>query len=236
MGNKKRIIALGPVVHALGKELAAALLGFHAFSGADQTGRFPGKGKLTGWQALNRCPGEVVSAFAALETAEKLSLDIERIIEAYVCQLYEHGTTLVNVCDLRWRLFSKKQLEAERLPPTQGALHQAIARAHFQTMVWNQDLTPYPQLPPATEYGWEAEGGKLVPVTTQDPPARATIIHLIKCGCKKTFCMSHCSCRSHNLNCTEMYLCGADKEVCANVSQGHLMGMDEDEDDGDPSI
>ena len=60
VGNKKRIISLGPVVHALGKELAAALPEFHAFSGADQTGQFSGKGKLFCWQALNRCPGEVV--------------------------------------------------------------------------------------------------------------------------------------------------------------------------------
>ena len=130
----------------------------------------------------------------------------------------------------------KETVRSWETATTQGALHQAIACAHFQTMVWNQDLTPYPQLPPATEYGWEAEEGKLVPVTAQDPPAPATIIHLIKCGCKKTFCMSHCSCRSQNLNCTEMCLCGADEEVCANVSQGHLMGIDKDEDDDEPHL
>ncbi|KAL7384665.1 hypothetical protein ABVT39_006421 [Epinephelus coioides] len=87
VGNKKQTIALKPVVHALGKCMAAALLGFHAFSGADQTGRFAGKGNLTCWQALNRCPVEVVSAFAALGTTEKLSPDTEQAIEAFVCQL-----------------------------------------------------------------------------------------------------------------------------------------------------
>ncbi|KAJ8401582.1 hypothetical protein AAFF_G00378990 [Aldrovandia affinis] len=35
VGNKKRIISLEPVVHTLGKGMAAALPGFHAFSGAD---------------------------------------------------------------------------------------------------------------------------------------------------------------------------------------------------------
>ena len=193
VGNKKRIISLEPVVQALGKTRTSALPGFHAFSGADQTGHFAGKGKLTCWQALNRCPVEVVSAFASLGTTEKLSSDAEKKIEAFVCQLYEPGTNLVDVGELRWRLFTKKQLEAEKLPPTQGALHQAIARAHYQAMVWCQDHVPNPQMPPATEYGWEAEGDQLLPVTTRDPPAPATITQLIKCGCKKSQCMSHCS-------------------------------------------
>ena len=76
-------------------------------------------------------------------------------------------------------LFTKKQLEAEKLPPTQGALHQAIARAHYKAMVWDQDHVPNQQMPPATEYGWEAEGDQLVPVTPRDPPAPGTITQLI---------------------------------------------------------
>ena len=53
VGNKKRVIPLEPV--ALGAAKVEALPGFHAVSGADVTGRFAGKGKLTGWQALSRC-------------------------------------------------------------------------------------------------------------------------------------------------------------------------------------
>ncbi|KAK7068630.1 hypothetical protein SK128_011191 [Halocaridina rubra] len=67
VGNKKRVITLEPVVNALGAAKAEALPGFHAFSGANITGRFAGKGKKTFWQALNRCSMEVVSTFAAWE-------------------------------------------------------------------------------------------------------------------------------------------------------------------------
>lgn len=234
VGNKKRVIPLGPIVHALGAAKAAALPGFHAFSGADVTGRFAGKGKLNCWKALSRCSEEVVSAFAALGTSEELSATTESAIEAFVCQLYESGTTVVDVGDLRWKLFTTKQLEAQKLPPTRGALHEAIARAHFQAMVWYQDNTPHPQLPPATGYGWKEEQDILVPVPTGDPPAPATITNLVKCGCKATNCKSHCSCRSHNLNCSEMCVCGADDEACSNVSQ-EVVGIDDDDDDGDPS-
>jgi len=65
---------------------------------------------------------------------------------------------MVDVGDLRWSLFTKKQLEAQKLPPTRGALHEAIAQAHYQAMVWRQDNIPHPQLPPATTYGWKGEG------------------------------------------------------------------------------
>jgi len=77
VGNKKRVISLGPIVNALGDKKAEALPGFYALSGADITGRFAGKGKLTCWQAFSRCSMEVVSAFAALGTSEKLEADTE---------------------------------------------------------------------------------------------------------------------------------------------------------------
>jgi len=82
VGN--RLIAMGRVVNALGAAKAEALPGFHAFSGSNVTGRFAGKGKLSCWQALNRCSMEVVSAFAALGTREELAVDTERAIETSV--------------------------------------------------------------------------------------------------------------------------------------------------------
>ena len=63
---------------------------------------------------------------------------------------------MVDVGDLRWKLFTKKQLQAEKLPP-RGALHEAIARAHYQAMVWRQDNISHRHLPPATTYGWKEE-------------------------------------------------------------------------------
>jgi len=40
------------------------------------------------------------------------------------------------------------------------------------------------------------ERDRLVPVPTRDPPAPATVTYLIKCGCKKISCTSHCSYQS----------------------------------------
>ena len=52
-----------------------------------------------------------------------------------------------SVKDLRWFLFSKKQAQLERPPPTQAALTEAILRAHYQAMIWNNDKVPIPGVP-----------------------------------------------------------------------------------------
>ena len=177
-----------------------------------------------------------MAAFAALGTTTAVTDDTGIAIEMFLCQLYEPHTALVDVAELMWRLFTKKQLEGQKLPPTRGALHEAIARAHFQAIVWYQDQVPNPQLPPPTDYGWNTEGDSLLPITTMVPPAPASITHLVKCGCKKNNCQSNCSCRSQQLNCSELCLCGADEDVCENVSQDHPLGIDDDEVEDDPSL
>ena len=88
VGNKQRVISLGPIVNSREDKKVEALPGFiiiiirfvkrqnvkrlpwHAFSEADITGRFAGKKKLTYWQAFSTCFMDVVFAFAALRTSE----------------------------------------------------------------------------------------------------------------------------------------------------------------------
>ena len=45
-----------------------------------------------------------------------MALTIECSIEVCVCSLYESGSVLMDLGDLKWRLFTKKQLEAQNLP------------------------------------------------------------------------------------------------------------------------
>ena len=110
--------------------------------------------------------GGSLSAFAALALSEKLEVVTERPIETFVCQLHEPGSTVVDVSDLRWKIFTKKQVEAQKLSPTREALHEAIAQAHYQAMVWRQNNIPHFQLPPATMYRRKEEGNRLVSTHT----------------------------------------------------------------------
>jgi len=89
------------------------------------------------------------------------------------------------VNELRWSLFKKKQAQSERLPPTRGALLEAILRAHYQTMVWNNDKVPNPNIPSPENYGWKKDNDEWLPVMTTTPPAPEAIIEMVKCGCVK---------------------------------------------------
>ena len=78
-------------------------------------------------------------------------------IEKLVCLLYKPKTRIANVKDLRWLLFRKSQAQSERLPPAQASL---ILRAHYQCMVWHNDIVPNLQLPSPENYGWKQEKGE----------------------------------------------------------------------------
>ena len=65
--------------------------------------------------------------------------EILALEEMFICQLYQPGTGISQVKGLRWHMFITNQTESDRLPPTQGALYEAILRTHYQIIVWNND-------------------------------------------------------------------------------------------------
>ena len=69
-GHNHREIKMGPIVQALGPTRTTALPAFHAFIGADNTGSFPGKGKLGCWKAFLEADEEVLAAMARLGTTK----------------------------------------------------------------------------------------------------------------------------------------------------------------------
>lgn len=158
-GHRNRKILLSPIVRALGPARTAALPAFHAWSGADITGSFAGKGKLACWKAFLEADKDSVDALSDLGTTAQPTARAIAVIEKLVCQLYQPKTLVSCVKDLRWLLFRKKQAQSERLPPTQAALKEAILRAHYQTMIWNSDKIPNPQLPSPESYGWTMDEG-----------------------------------------------------------------------------
>ena len=117
---------------------------------------------------------------------------------------------------VQW-LFRKKQAQSERLPPTQGALRPAVLRAHYQAMVWNNDVVADPDMPSPENYGWEKNDNRWLPVITKLPPAPEAIIQLVKCGCKKQCVSNRCQCRRNGLPCTDLCSCSDEEgEPCQN--------------------
>jgi len=116
---------------------------------------------------------------------EKPDEDTMKGIEEFICQLYQPKTAINTVEELRWSLFKKRQAESDKLPLTKAALHQAILRAHYQLMVWNNDCVANPVLPSPRGYGWTMEDDEWIQVMTTLLPALEAIIQLVKCKCAK---------------------------------------------------
>lgn len=235
-GQNHRTIKLKPIVRALGPLKTAALPSFHALSGADNTGSFAKKGKPTCWSVFNEASDEVIQSISQLGTSNLPSDDSLNAVEKFVCQLFLPKTDIYSLKALRWWLFTKKQARSQQLPPTKAALHQAVLRAHYQLLVWNNDRVANPVLPSPENYGWSWEEAEKAwtPVMTTFPPAPQAIIHLVKCKCAKDRCANNrCQCRKAGLKCTDLCVCSVSGDDCKNKSEED--SDDDDDDDYDDS-
>ena len=223
-GRLKRNIIVQSIYNNLGQKRASALLGFHALTGSDMSGKFAGRTKDSCFKAFMSCDDEILDALAMLGSDNDLPTDAWSQLERFVCILYRSKIhTKVN--ELRWFLYSNRAAEGENLPPTSGSLHLHIQRAHYVSMIWRQATKNHPSLPGPSAFGWTFDAGSshYSPVRCLNPPAPEAILHLIKCGCK-CGCEGRCSCRKNNIPCTEF--CGCWFFSCNN--KAIQPGIDED--------
>ena len=125
--NKRCIIDVSAISHALGEDLCNCLPGFHAFSGkyyinllymlrtppvslityrflgCDSTSAFLGKGKAQLWKILNDYP-EFKESFRKLGESFPVSQDLVTALNRFVCLLCGNMTSK-DVDDCRYRLF-----------------------------------------------------------------------------------------------------------------------------------
>ena len=151
-GTKRnlRTINVGSAYEAIGTKQATALLGFHSFTGCDFTSKFNGKSKASCWRCFIEADDDILEAFQYLGESEAFpSATTIASLEKFVVQLY-CGKKLASIKDLgsaRWYLFSKYQLESEKLPPTSSALKFKIHRSHYVSMIWRSSDISRPCLP-----------------------------------------------------------------------------------------
>ena len=230
-GSKHRTLNLRSIYESLQPEQVLALPGFHAFSGCDQTGPFCGKTKLSCWKAFEKANPNFHHALGKLGLAEQLEESDYTALEAFTCQIYVPGTRLTQVKDLRWFLFSKRQFTDKKLPPTKMALVQMIDGSNFIALIWKKCCIASPELPNPKQHGWYEYDAQLVPTPTTALPAPQSILELVKCRCKRNCTSKTCSCRKHDLRCTDM--CSLCDETCENRNL-NVMTKDNGEDNDEP--
>ena len=133
-------------------------MGFHAFKGCNQTGKFNDHAKQLCWNTFITSPKKIIDAFMLLGNSIKHPMEewIDGII-MFVLNLYckNRPTDINNLSKLRWHMFSKKQLESDKLPPTFSALKYMIHRSHYITYIWKSAISTNPILPDPENFGWK---------------------------------------------------------------------------------
>ena len=231
-GENVRDINVVAAFEAIGEKHASAILGFHAITGCDQTGKFFGKSKKYCWKVFRAATDQDLEALQSLGETSDLSDETIHALEHFVMTLYiktipDHVKT---IGDLRWYLFSKYQCEPEKLPSTAAALTFKIYRSHYMSMVWKQSRNIHPNLPPPISCGWKEEDGHLKTQHTDQLPAPKATVDICSCKCKKDCSNAQCSCERNGLPCTEMCLC----ENCENQnmeSDGYSTGIESKDDE-----
>lgn len=222
MSTRRDEIYLQPIFDALGPMRAASLPGLHALSGADVTGSFSGKAKTSFWKKFIVAPDSTLTALTSLGTDENISQTTISEIEKFICGVYRPTTCtsrIDNLSDLRWWMYSKKQIQGANMPPTLASLLPAIKRAHLQCMEWNQDIISHPELPLPSRYGWSEQNGVYDPIMCEMACAPEEVMNVVKCSCNKGRCAPPCKCATQQprMCCTEMCSCGGEDEFCDNV-------------------
>ena len=233
--NRRRKITLQPIYEALGPDKVAALPAFHALTGCDTCGHIRGKGKKTTFKVFMKSSETVIQALVQLGTENLPSPDVISGCERFLCQIMSTQSDSANTAGvLRWKRFKKLPPDqgVDKIPPTAGAWHQHILRAHMQVMIWNQDLVLEPLIPDPCKLGWHRdEDGSMMPILSEVQTAPASVVELVRCGCKISKCATQrCTCRLNNLTCTEMCLCEADEE-CNNAEYTDIQELDMNDSD-----
>ena len=144
--------------------------------------------------------------------------------EAFVWQLYNHGTDGVDINEERAAAFRKvKNLDS--LPPTKDALHLHIRRANFQCMIWKKAKEPRPSLSSPEENGWFYEEGVLKPKLMNQEEVSASCLQLAFCGfsSRNSYINRRCTCVQMYLGCSKGCKCG---DACRNTRN---ISLDEEE-------
>ena len=176
----------------------AGMVGFHSFSGCDQIGTYHGISKARLLKLYLASTSDEVRCFSMLGEDD---VDMEALnggLEQFLMKAYmTKGIVVVSIGELRWQLFSKKQLTSERLPSAMGALKWKILRSHYVTIVWKRSLLSFEAIyPDPLQFGWLSNPSgnahlALVPILTDEPPVPQATLDMTDCGCKKTKCIGH---------------------------------------------
>lgn len=135
-----RLIDIEKLNSAIGKNVANALVGLHAFTGCDTVSAFSGKGKVNPFKLLSKNE-RYVDTFSDIGAQLNLREETFLAVEEFTCQMYARGTKIRRVNKLRYDIFRSKKgkIDSAQLPPCENSLRlqELIIKLSFGVNVLN---------------------------------------------------------------------------------------------------
>ena len=222
-----RLIDISRLGTLFGKDVCAALIGVHAYTGCDSISSFSGQGKV---KAINLiCKNQVYrEMFTDFGHEWHITEDMFQVIQAFTCSMYYLNTNIKEVNKLRYEMFRSRKgdISSGLLPPCEDALRQHTNRANYQAAIWRRSLDSSPQIPSPTDgHGWNLIDGELGICWLTRPPAPDVVLELMACKCPRR-CDETCPCVMNGLSCTP----ACRLQDCTNMQDENEVQSDDMED------
>ena len=142
-GDHKRDINIEKSFEALGDAKLQALVGFHVFTGCNQTGKFNDHAKQSWWNTFITSPKKVIDALLLVNSVKHQTEEWHN----HVCP-----ESLLQKPSNRYRqpfkvpvaYVFKNQLEPEKLAPTFSTLKYTIHWSYYMTYIWTSAVSTNP--------------------------------------------------------------------------------------------
>ena len=135
VGKALRYVPMHEVASSLGPSICKLIPAFHAVTGCDSVSSLCGIGKKSAFNVLKTNVNELMD-MQFFGESPILTLDDDSVVCCirFVCMMYDKSTEY-DINELRFKLFSRKRISSEKLPPTLEALR------HFTCVVLTTNVT-----------------------------------------------------------------------------------------------
>ena len=140
-------------------------------------------------------------------------------MQEFVCELYGDGGSDVN--ETRYILFCRTSTTEENLPPIKSALLQHAKRACYQAAIHKRSMCAQIEAPSIVDHGWNLNKNPELKIKWYGETTTPTDLYkIVTCKCSTGCDSNRCSCKKHELMCTELCQCKSCKK---DVNTAQLM-------------
>jgi len=144
-GKRERYIPIHELVLHLDLKVCLLLPAFHSITGCNLVSSFS-LGKLGKKQHSLSFETKLKELMEDFGDNPCLSLEGDSVVACirFVCSLYDRSLNdIMDINEVRYRLFTQKFSSGEKLPPTLDVLALHLKKANYQYYIWKHSCDPY---------------------------------------------------------------------------------------------